>query len=391
MNSTLTNSHSFHPTLSLSLPSSLLPTASQCKPSILVHLPPGIFYDPYTAGNAQSRGGKRGYEVQYLHSATMVELEGAVGFSGRRKGRTGRREGEQWWEINHSFEKGRGEAEGEGVGGDDGGMQGLLEAVLREKVAEYTAEPVVTGEQRVRHKLGAKAKQPKGSVAKKQETQEVDEVSSLLIELNVDELRSQDELTLDLPLHLRYHPPSNLLSTTTTRPNTNLPAAHSPYLTLILDILPSSLPNLLHQTKHSLLSLLGQKSPSYPSKSNSRNTHYAHSSISQPTLFLNCHQSSSTYIQGFYSTTFNNLFPPTHSHLIPTKAGNNNSAVLTLSNKNSTKFTNPLSVRVPTPNPEWLAPVQITTLTTIISAALGVLYWLLIRIVPLLQDVEGSL
>lgn len=350
MNSTLTNPHSFHPTLSLSLPSTLLLTTLQCKPSILVHLPPGIFYDPYTAGNAQSRGGKRGYEVQYLHSGTVVELEGAVGFSERRKGGTGRKEEEQWWETNHLLEKTRGEEEGEG--GDDEGMQGLLEAVLREKVAE---------------------------------------LSSLLIELNVDKLRSQDGFTLNLPLHLRYHPPSNLVSIATTRPNTNLPTAHSPYLTLIHDILPSSLFNLFHRTKHSLLSRPRHKSPSHPPKSNSRNTNYAKSSISQPTLFLNCHQSSSTYLQGFYSTTFNNLFPPTHSHLIPTKAPKYNSAVLALSKKNSTKIGKDLSVRVPLPNAEWLAPVQITTLITLISAAAGVLYWFLTRIVPLLEAVEGSL
>ncbi|SPO31387.1 uncharacterized protein UTRI_06517 [Ustilago trichophora] len=390
MNSTLLNAHSFHPTLSLSLPSTLLPTTSQCKPSILVHLPQGIFYDPYTAEHARARSGKRAYEAQYLNGGRAVELEGAVGFSSRRKRRGQEEKGEQWWETNHSLERrtesARGEEEGVGVVGEHGGMQGLLEAVLREKVAEYTGERVVQGEQRVTHKIGAKAKPAKGSAANKVETQgHKDELSSLLIELNIDELRSQDGFTLNLPLHLRYHPPSNFVATT----NTQLPSAQSPYLNLIHDIIPSSLSSLFHQTKHSLLSS-GHESPPHPPKStNTRDTAYVETSISQPTFFLNCHQSSS-YIEGFYSTTFNDLFPGTHSHLIPTKQAKKNPSVLALSNRISTNKAKQLTVRVPVPNVGLLAPVQVITLITVISAALGTLYWLLARIVPLLEAVEAS-
>ncbi len=77
MEASLTHATSLHPTLSLSIAPSLLAAATHCRPSVLVHLPAGVFFDPFTASHALAR--KQDSKINFVHLASSVELEHAVG------------------------------------------------------------------------------------------------------------------------------------------------------------------------------------------------------------------------------------------------------------------------------------------------------------------------
>lgn len=324
MEARLINPSSFHPTLSLTIPQDYIPSDSPCKPNVLVHLPPGIFYDPYSRTQPQP------YTVQHL--TKEVELEQAVGWTGRR-----------------SEQKVGAAAEGEG----GLSMQELLEDVLREKVEEISGEKV-----RVRRRKD-KGKQ-KGDAAERMSKAEA---SSLMIELNVDELRAADgiettgEVEVKVPLHLRYHPPS----TPSTSSSFVLPSILSTYLGILQNILPSFVSSLL----------------SLPASTQSDSVD---TSIAPPQLVL-----LSCKIPGFNPTPLSKLFPTTHAHLLSREARSEKALALKSESEEA------LQVKVPVPEANWLSAVQVTTLASVTAAAGAVLCHLLKNVVPAVESVEKDM
>ncbi|ETS59794.1 hypothetical protein PaG_06321 [Moesziomyces aphidis] len=80
MEASLTHATSLHPTLHVSIAPSLLANVAHCRPSVLVHLPAGVFFDPFTASHTLTR--KQDSHYKFVHLASSVELEHAVGRSG---------------------------------------------------------------------------------------------------------------------------------------------------------------------------------------------------------------------------------------------------------------------------------------------------------------------
>ncbi len=50
-----------------------------------------------------------------------------------------------------------------------------------------------------------------------------------------------------------------------------------------------------------------------------------------------------------------------------------------------------LSIQVPVPEAKWLAPVQVTTVGTVLAAVLVVIYHLFSNVLPLIEGVERTL
>ena len=139
MESHLANAHSLHPTLALSVAPAVL--AHGCRPSVLVHLPAGVFYDPYTASNPIITQGrtKQAHIVQLLHSGP-VELEAAVGWTARTASPL------------HLDEVPR---EGGTASDGEANLHDIMQDVLREKVREFTTETQPPAG-KVRRKISAK-------------------------------------------------------------------------------------------------------------------------------------------------------------------------------------------------------------------------------------------
>nr|CDI56791.1 putative protein [Melanopsichium pennsylvanicum 4] len=192
MQSQLTNSNSLHPTLWLNLPQSVLNTG--CEPTLLIHLPAGVFYDPFTAHNpiiTQGRTSKRGYNVELLTSTDdQIELEGAVGWTARRKAKAQA----TWFGTDQDAEVEEEQAQHEF--GEEG-TEEILQSLLREFSGGEQMRP---GTAKIRHGVknaAAATTQPKTAKAKAKVEifgveQAKDEVSTLMIRLNIDELRSAD-------------------------------------------------------------------------------------------------------------------------------------------------------------------------------------------------------
>lgn len=362
MESHLANAHSLHPTLALSVAPAVL--AHGCRPSVLVHLPAGVFYDPYTASNPIITQGrtKQTHAVQLLHSGD-VELEAAAGWTARAAS------------SSHPDEVRR---EGGTASDGEANLHDILQDVLRDKVREFTTETQPPAG-KVRRRTSAKTQK------RNREQEDVKkEVSSLVVELEVDELLAADGVKVDIPLHVRYHPPASAKVESGA-------VRDSPYVGLLNDLLPAHLKQLVkHATSLTANLTPGDTPPSatHPSEKEQKSG-YVETTLAQPTLFLSCPSSSAsnTYIEGFYSTTLRTLFPASHAHL----AQKPNTAVLALSPRKAQQQTTGLTLRVPVPKAELLEPVQTVTMLTVLGAALAVVYHLLAHVVPSLESVEPPL
>ncbi|KAJ1032875.1 hypothetical protein NDA18_001597 [Ustilago nuda] len=396
MQSTLINSSSFHPTLSLTLPPTLLtsPSTSGCTPHILVHLPPGIFYDPFTASNPIITQGRspRGYNVSHL--ANEAELEDAVGYS-IRKGKG--KEDQQWWEKKETGFVEERETE------EESRVQGLIQEAALEKVSEVTGGNV--GEQHLGKRRKVVKKDQRGS---EEEMGGKKEVSTLVIEVvDVDELlRADGKVKVEVALHLRYQSPTKQ-SAAKRMQGGALAAIHSPYTRLLKDILPIASIKRAKQTVIGLFTISNSTIPySSISPTTSSTSQYVETCINPtPALFLTCtnHHSSSNggatkFVEGFYSTSLSSLFPRRHLHLLNSAAfsssslgKNSQGLVLALSQTKVNQPQGGLKVKVPVLDATLLAPVQITTLVTVFGAAAGVVYYLFSSVVPSLEAVEKTL
>lgn len=309
-------------------------------------------------------------------------MEGAVGYSTRSK-RKGKGKGkEQWWERKEATFVEERETEA-GIK-----VQEMVRDAILDKVEQ------VTGEEK-RRVVNRNKKSQDGRMEWKEE------VSTLIIELNVDELlRADGAVKVDVPLHLRYQTPKGSL--TTRRLQTGTVASHSPYATLLRDILP------LHSFKNAKQAVFGFFSNTtsltfpHPAASAAESGWVESQIIPSPTIFLTCPPPSSPasnggatkYVEGFYSTPLSTLFPPTHSHLLPLSPSIHGQSEETVHALSQTKTKQPaggLKVKVPVPDVTLLAPVQIITLVTVVGAALRVLYYLLVSVVGRLEEVEKGL
>lgn len=342
------DAHSFHPTLSLTLTPSIPPSlSSSCDANLLLHLPSGVFYDPYTANNdvigAREGRSQRG---TVLTSAEVkgVELEQAVGWVGRAKG--GRGVGRQWWERAS-------EAREEEEGLD---LQDILSAALRKK-----AEEVVGAGEAVKVSLDRGNRVQIKPPAQQQRGEDERERTTVVLPIQIDDLlNANGAFRLDVPLHVRYHPPT---AATIDTP--------SSFTTLLHDILPSSALNLYHTFHHCL---------GLPSSSSAKPNHKSHTqlTLSPPTIYVSCPTSPSP------SSLVSKLFPKSHAHL-KSQLNASNFVAHTTSTSTTT-----LKLNIPVPQDSLLPPVQLTTILTVVGAALAVVYHLLVNVLPVLEEVEKS-
>lgn len=216
----------------------------------------------------------------------------------------------------------------------------------------------------IREKARAVVEKPKVRRREKKEGgvgEAKEEVSSLMVELNVDELLGGDGVRVEVPLHVRYHPPHASTSA----------SSGSSFTALVRDILPSAL-------SHRLLANLPPSAD------------FVQASIKPPTLILSCPPTSSgatKVVEGFYSTRLSSLFPSTHSHLLP-GTSEKGKTVLALSKRGDARG---LRVRVPVPSAELLVPVRIVTLVTVLGAAAVVVGHLLLNVLPQIEALEKGL
>ncbi|KAJ9476130.1 Protein PBN1 [Pseudozyma hubeiensis] len=326
----LLNSNTFHPTLSITLPRTTIPSSisrASCSANLLINLPSGVFYDPFTASNPiiGSGNGSRGQVV----STSGVELEHAVGWTSRSMRAKARR---QWWERSDEDEE-------ESWGGVD--LQGLLGAALRRKAQEVKREEE-GGE--VNLSLDAKKVRirAKGQMQQRQEFKE--ERSTVVIV--VDDLLSGDGglFKIQIPLHLRYHP------------------------TIDSDANPSfsaSLSELFHQLIPSTFTSPSSSPP------------HLKLTLTHPTLYISCPSSSSTRSPA-------SLLPASHIHLKPLLSRILSSDKVVA----HTSTSGTLVLQVPIPPARLLAAVRAVTLITVVGACAAVVGHLLVNIVPMLDAVE---
>lgn len=372
----LINAESFHPTLAITLPPALL-TSHECMPHVLVHLPPGVFYDPFTADNAMTQaeiGKSRSSKWKVVSLAEEVELEHAVGWSVRRN----RADAEGVTKANEGQGRERRDADEDA---DD--LERQIHHALQEALRDTARKHVADSAEPQLGKARVTVPKPKTETKKAQQEAEAEaEASTLLIELlTADGFKAtsdnSDGFQIEVPLHLRYHPPS--ISSSRIYGSTNkdpLPSAASPYLTLLSELLPKSIVNLFALSS---------------SSSSATDRHTVNTAIPAPTLYLTC-ATPSRYIPGFYSTSLHTLFPATHAHLLASSP-TTHSTVLALSHPTTTPA-NPnavLPLKIPVPPAELLAPVQLTTLFTVVTAAFALVYHLLSNVIPLVEAAEKSL
>lgn len=365
----LVNAHSFHPTLALTLtPSSSIPISAldtvACDANLLLHLPSGVFYDPYTASNdviGATKNGRRAQRGTVLTSVRAVELEKAVGWVSRASDAKGGKR--QWWER---AEEASG-AENEGwLGGLEGlDLQDVLSAALRKKAAEVVgvSEPVkLSLEQGNRVKV-------KPHEAPQRKGEDERERSTVVVPIDIDDLLNSDgAFRLDVPLHVRYLPPATS-ATVNTIPS-------SSFFDLWLDILPTHALSLYHTIRRHLGL---QSPPTSPSRSKAHNVHLT---LPPPTIYLACPPSSASSTS---DSSVSKLFPKTHAHLTSKLIESHPPNFVVVAHAKSTA---PLKLSVPVPAESLLAAVQLTTLVTVVAAALGVVYHLAVNVLPMVEQVE---
>ncbi|SJX66545.1 uncharacterized protein SRS1_16774 [Sporisorium reilianum f. sp. reilianum] len=342
----LVNAHSFHPTLALTLSPAIPPSVSkECSANLLLHLPSGVFYDPYTASNdvigVKAGRARRGTVLM----EGKAELEAAVGWMARAKGAKGERR--QWWERAGE------EAEAEGLD-----MQGILAAALRRKAEEVAG----VGEAvKVSLDKGSRVQVRPPTGAKQGKAEDKRERSSVVVPIQIDDLlNANGAFSLDVPLHVRYHPPTSASVDTTS--------ALSSLSSLLFDILPTPALNLYH----TLRTDLGLPAPPPTPHRNP----YAQLTLAPPTLYVSCPSSAP-------STKASKLFPKSHAHL----ATHIDTATNVVAHSTAPGA---LRLRVPVPDESALAPVQLTTVVTVVGAALAVVFHLVVNVLPVLEGVEKS-
>ncbi len=235
-----------------------------------------------------------------------VELEKAVGWTTRELGTKGGKEKGKQVQRN-----------AQGFVEDGLGVEEMLQQAVLDKAEEFL-EP----HQRVRIRPRAKDVNVNASDNVKEKMHvtpgpcksEKVEVSTLLLDLNLNELLAADGLKerkksieIQLPLHLRYQPPSSASTTSLVSP----PSFVAAYLDLLREILPSPLNrafSYIHRTTFSGFSK--DALPTTSSNESPKNDYVEISITNTPTLYLSC-PSSNKYIEGFRSTNLAALFPPT--------------------------------------------------------------------------------
>ncbi|GAC95119.1 ferredoxin/adrenodoxin reductase [Pseudozyma hubeiensis SY62] len=330
LTTTLLNANTFHPTLSITLARTTIPSSishASCSANLLINLPSGVFYDPFTASNpiVGSGSGSRGQVI----STSGLELEHAVGWTSRSmQGRTSR----QWWERSDDDE----EQEGGGVD-----LQDLLGAALRRKAQEVERREVEGGAVRVSldsKKVRVKAK---GQMRQRQEFKQ--ERSTVVIP--VDELLRTDGglFKVQIPLHVRYHP------TIDSDANPSFSTSFAELFHQLIPISPTSSPQHLKLT------------------------------LTHPTLYISCPSSSSS------TRSPTSLLPASHIHLKPLLTNHLSSSDKVVAH---TSTSGTLVLQVPTPPAKLLTAVRAVTLITVVAVCAAVLGHLLVNIVPMLDAVE---
>ncbi|PWN28556.1 hypothetical protein BDZ90DRAFT_231539 [Jaminaea rosea] len=202
---------SFHPTLSLSLPSSFLspPSASSssshpCQPHLLLSLPPSLFLDPWHPTTSTFQLVSKVEQINYLSAGSEgnVELEKAVGWikagEAKRRGSVAAREAEEAAMREEPVEAKLEQTEVRFIAGE-----GYVTRTL--SADEHRATEVVS-----LPKEGTESSASSGSSRKK--TAPNRENEAILIKLAS---RSSSEstsatpspITIEMPLHARYLPP----------------------------------------------------------------------------------------------------------------------------------------------------------------------------------------
>ncbi|KIS65866.1 uncharacterized protein UMAG_06241 [Mycosarcoma maydis] len=349
LRTSLLSADSFHPTLLITLPSPNVPAnlhSQACDANLLVHLPSGVFYDPFTASNTIINGGARKARRGEVLTDSRVELEAAVGWTARPSAKAER----QWWERAEADER------------RSVDMQDVLSAALRQAAGQVVTDQLPVKLSLDKDRARVKASDQNGKQNQSQTFKQ--ERSTVVIPVPVDELLTADGLfQVHVPLHVRYHPPA-------TR-DTREPSG----VTLIREIAPSS----LRQLYYHVLERLGHSS-TRPSTLNQ----HAKITLLAPNLYISCSDTSSTRSPA-------SLLPPSHAHLQPqlmahlTSTGTQARHIVALA---SSLKNDRLALRVPVPDAAVLDAVHGVTMLTVVGAAVTVAYHLLVNVVPLLEGVE---
>ncbi|EPQ25674.1 uncharacterized protein PFL1_06746 [Pseudozyma flocculosa PF-1] len=191
-----------HPQLTVGLPGPLtsLPKAAreQCRASILVHLPPSLFYDPYT-----SYAIRRDPRIANVQILGHTELERPVGWSlsspppsSSVRTSAGAR---SWWERDYDSDEAGGT-----FPDDDEGLAGLVGGLLKNEVQQRE------GRRAEAAGLGARGNRGTGRIEDLKH-----EHTTVVLDLDTSALGRASggaTETIDVPLHVRYMPPSSTTS-----------------------------------------------------------------------------------------------------------------------------------------------------------------------------------